>query len=140
VNAKLFAKTNLATSLIWGVWWPAMLWIAVLFGRAWCMVCPLEVVSNVSERLARASKFPQRPLRKWMASGAVIVGLYALIQMLVAGAYQSRAGLHVLVSDWPAGDGGADRAGLQRSRFLSRVLSGGKLGGCPSRPTFWRAR
>lgn len=90
VNAKLFAKTNLATLLIWGVWWPAMVWMAVLFGRAWCMVCPLELVSNVSERLARALRFPQRPLRKWMASGAVIVGLYALIQMLVAGAHINR--------------------------------------------------
>ena len=90
VNAKLFAKTNLATLLIWGVWWPAMVWIAVLFGRVWCMVCPLELVSNVSERVARALRLPQRPLRKWVASGAVIVGLYALIQMLVAGAHINR--------------------------------------------------
>ena len=90
VNAKLFAKTNLATLLIWGVWWPAMVWMAVLLGRAWCMVCPLELVSNVSERLARRLKFPQRPLRKWVASGTVIVGLYALIQMLVAGAHINR--------------------------------------------------
>lgn len=90
VNAKLFAKTNLATLLIWGVWWPAMVWIAVLLGRAWCMVCPLELVSNVSERLARALGFPQRPLRKWIASGSLIVGLYALIQMLVAGAHINR--------------------------------------------------
>lgn len=90
VNAKLFAKTNLATLLIWGVWWPAMVWMAVFFGRAWCMVCPLELVSNISERLARRLKLPQRPLRKWMASGAVIVGIYALIQMLVAGAHINR--------------------------------------------------
>lgn len=90
VNAKLFAKTHLATLLIWGVWWPAMVWMAVLFGRAWCMVCPLELVSNVSERLARGLKLPQRSLRKWIASGTVIVGLYALIQMLVAGAHINR--------------------------------------------------
>jgi polyferredoxin len=90
VNGKLFAKTNLATLLIWGVWWPAMVWMAVFFGRAWCMVCPLELVSNISERLARRLKLPQRPLRKWMASGAVIVVLYALIQMLVAGAHINR--------------------------------------------------
>lgn len=90
VNAKLFAKTNLATLLIWGVWWPAMVWMAVLLGRAWCMVCPLELVSNLSERLARALKLPQRPLRKWIASGGIIVGLYALIQMLVAGAHINR--------------------------------------------------
>jgi polyferredoxin len=90
VNAKLYAKTNLATLLIWGVWWPAMVWVAVLLGRAWCMVCPLELVSNVSERLARWLGLPQRPLRKWIASGTIIVGLYALIQMLVAGAHINR--------------------------------------------------
>jgi polyferredoxin len=85
VNAKLFAKTNLATLLIWGVWWPAMVWIAVLLGRAWCMVCPLELVSNVGERLARRLGLGQRPLRRWMAAGGLIFVLYALIQMFVLG-------------------------------------------------------
>ena len=42
VQDKLFAKTNLVTLLVWGLWWPAMVWTAVLFGRAWCAVCPLE--------------------------------------------------------------------------------------------------
>ena len=49
VNAKLYAKSNLATLLIWGIWWPGMVWTAVLFGRAWCMICPMELVSNLSE-------------------------------------------------------------------------------------------
>lgn len=90
VNAKLFAKTNLVTLLIWGLWWPAMVWMAVLLGRAWCMVCPLELVSNGSERLARMLKIRQRPLRKWIAAGSVIVILYAVIQLLVAGAHINR--------------------------------------------------
>ena len=89
-NPKLFAKTNLVTLLIWGVWWPTMIWVAVLLGRAWCMVCPLELVSNVSERLARRLGVRQRPLRPWVAAGAVIVALYALIQLLVAGAHINR--------------------------------------------------
>jgi polyferredoxin len=86
VNAKLFAKTNLVTLLVWGLWWPAMVWIAVLFGRVWCMVCPLELVSNVSERLGRRLGIRQRPLRRWLLSGVAIVSLYALIQLFVAGA------------------------------------------------------
>jgi polyferredoxin len=90
VNAKLYARTNLATLLIWGVWWPAMVWMAVLLGRAWCMVCPLELVSNLSERFARAIRLPQRPLQKWIVSGALILVLYALIQMLVIGANINR--------------------------------------------------
>lgn len=86
VNAKLYAKTNLVTLLIWGLWWPAMVWTAVLLGRAWCMVCPLELVSNVSERLGRRLGLPQRHVRKWLASGVVILLLYLAIQLLVAGA------------------------------------------------------
>ena len=90
VNAKLYAKSNLATLLIWGIWWPAMVWIAVLFGRVWCMVCPLELVSNLSERLVRRLGIRQLTLRRWATSGAVIVALYALLQFLVAGAHINR--------------------------------------------------
>jgi len=90
VNAKLFAKTNLVTLLVWGLWWPAMVWGAVLLGRVWCAVCPLELVANGSERLGRWLGVRQRPLPRWIAAGAVIVALYAVIQLLVAGAHINR--------------------------------------------------
>jgi hypothetical protein len=85
VDAKLFAKTNLVTLVIWGIWWPLMIWFAVSFGRVWCMICPLELVSNVTERFSRKLGVGQRTLTKWIRGGAVIVFLYALIQLLVAG-------------------------------------------------------
>ena len=44
VQSKQFAKTNIVNLLIWGLWWPAMVWMAVFFGRFWCAVCPLELV------------------------------------------------------------------------------------------------
>lgn len=90
INAKLFARSNLVTLLIWGLWWPAMVWLTVLFGRAWCTVCPLELVSNLSERLARRLGIPQLPLASWITSGAIIVALYGLLQFLVAGAQLHR--------------------------------------------------
>lgn len=89
-NAKLFAKSHLVTLLIWGLWWPAMVWIAVLLGRAWCMACPLELVSNGCERIGRRIGLPQQHVRKWLASGIVILALYAAIQLLVAGAQLHR--------------------------------------------------
>lgn len=85
VNDKLFAKTNIVTLIIWGIWWPLMVWFAVTMGRVWCMICPLELVSNVTERLSRKLGVKQKPLSKWLRSGAIIVFLYALIQLLVAG-------------------------------------------------------
>ena len=33
VNDKLYAKTNIVNLVIWGLWWPMMVWVAVLFGR-----------------------------------------------------------------------------------------------------------
>lgn len=85
VNAKLFAKSNLVTLMVWGLWWPVMVWTAVLFGRVWCMVCPLELVANVSERVGRMVHLPQRALPRWIAAGSIIVALYAVLQLLVAG-------------------------------------------------------
>lgn len=85
VNDKLFAKTNLVTLIIWGIWWPLMVWFAVTMGRVWCMICPLELVLNMTERLSRKLGVGQRTISKWIRGGAVIVFLYALIQLLVAG-------------------------------------------------------
>ena len=67
-----------------------MIWGAVLFGRVWCAVCPMELISNFSERLGRIIGIRQKPLSKWLSSGYLIVALYALIQLLVAGAHLHR--------------------------------------------------
>ena len=85
VASKLYAKTNLVNLLVWGVWWPVMIWVAVWFGRVWCAICPLELVSNVAERIARALGVKQRTIGRWLRSGVVILFAYATIQMLVAG-------------------------------------------------------
>ncbi len=85
VPGKLFAKTNLVTLIIWGLWWPAMVWTAVLFSRAWCAVCPLELVSSVAERLARRLGIGQRKLSRWLRAGGLIVAFYFILQFLVAG-------------------------------------------------------
>lgn len=85
VPGKLFAKTNLVTLIIWGLWWPAMVWTAVLLGRAWCAVCPLELVSNGTERLAKRLGIAQRKLGRWLRAGWLIVLAYFVLQFLVAG-------------------------------------------------------
>jgi polyferredoxin len=90
VSDKLYAKTNLVQLVIWGLWWPVMVFVAVLLGRVWCTVCPLELVANVAERTGRRLGIAQRPLAKWLQAGFLIVALYALIQMLVAGIHLHR--------------------------------------------------
>ncbi|MBI5402996.1 MAG: 4Fe-4S binding protein [Ignavibacteriae bacterium] len=87
---KLFAKSNLVTLIIWGIWWPLMIITAVFFGRLWCMVCPLELVSNLSERISKKIGVKQKSLPGWIQSGAIIVILYSLIQILVPGIHLHR--------------------------------------------------
>jgi len=99
-NDKLFAKCSIVTLTIWGLWWPAMVWIAVLLGRVWCMICPLELVANVSERLARRLGVKQHILGKRMRSGILILGLYALIQMLIAGVHLHRVPAYTSMFLW----------------------------------------
>jgi hypothetical protein len=90
VPSRTFARTNLVTLLVWGLWWPAMVWVAVLLGRAWCGICPLELVSNIAERLGRGLGLRQRRLPGWIAGGSIILILYLLTQMMVAGAQLHR--------------------------------------------------
>ena len=61
VPDKLYAKTHLVQLLIWGLWWPGMVWAAVVLGRVWCAVCPLEFAANVSGRVGRRLGIGQRP-------------------------------------------------------------------------------
>ncbi len=100
VNDKLYAKTNIVNLLIWGLWWPSIVWMSVLFGRFWCMVCPLELVANATERLARRLGVKQFVLGKWLRSGALILGIYALIQLLVAGIHLHRVPAYTSLFLW----------------------------------------
>ena len=100
VASKQYAKTNIVNLLIWGVWWPAMIWGAVFFGRSWCAVCPLELVSNVTERLGRRTGIKQRTLSRALYSGVVILFFYAVIQLLVAGAQLHRVPAYTSTFLW----------------------------------------
>jgi len=100
VQSKDFAKASLVTLLIWGLWWPAMVWFAVLFGRIWCAVCPLELVANVTERLGRRLNVKQRTLRGWLRRGFLILASYALIQMLVTGIELHRVPAYTSIFLW----------------------------------------
>ena len=90
VASKLYAKANIVNLLIWGIWWPAMVWMAVGFGRVWCAVCPLELVANGTERLGRKIRLPQMVLSRPFRSGVVILIIYGLVQMLVPGVHLHR--------------------------------------------------
>ena len=100
VNAKLYAKANLVNLLIWGLWWPAIVWVTVLFGRVWCAVCPMELVANFSERLGRNLGLRQWRLSGWLAKGSLVICFFALLQMLVPGIQIHRVPAYTSIFLW----------------------------------------
>ncbi|GAB61882.1 MAG: hypothetical protein DWB56_08250 [Candidatus Jettenia sp.] len=100
VNDKLYAKAHITNLMVWGLWWPSMVWGAVLFGRIWCMVCPPELVAQGTERLARILGVRQFVLGKWLRSGVLILGIYALIQLFIAGVHLHRVPAYTSLFLW----------------------------------------
>jgi polyferredoxin len=83
-------KTNLTTLVVWGVWWPGMIAVALAFGRAWCTVCPMELANRIGDAIARRVGWPRARLGKLLRAGWMIVILYLVLQLLVAGVSMHR--------------------------------------------------
>ncbi|MBF0316505.1 MAG: hypothetical protein HQK50_19570 [Oligoflexia bacterium] len=80
----LLRKTNLTTLVVWGIWWPCMIAIALFFGRAWCMICPMELINRVGDAIARKIGWPRAKLGALLRAGWMTVTLYFILQLLVA--------------------------------------------------------
>ncbi len=78
-------KTNLTTLAVWGLWWPGMIALAILGGRLWCTVCPMELVNRVGDAIARRVGWPRARLGRLVRAGWIVLALYLMLQLLVAG-------------------------------------------------------
>jgi hypothetical protein len=79
-NSRYLADTNWATYTVWVLWWPLVIVSSVLLGRAWCMVCPLELLSTLANRMGVSRRFPW-PRATFLPSVAflLVVGLGVLV-------------------------------------------------------------
>ena len=71
--AKWLRNTNLSNLLVWSYWWPMIIIAAILLGRMWCMVCPVELVAYLASRIGLRRKVPD-----FFKSGWVITIFYTL--------------------------------------------------------------
>lgn len=78
-------KTNLTTLVVWGLWWPGMIALAILAGKAWCAVCPMELASRAAHFAGRYLPWPRLAVSRWLRAGWLVVLAYVLLQILVAG-------------------------------------------------------
>ena len=80
--AKVLRNTNLPNMLVWAYWWPLVVLGAVLLGRVWCTVCPMELLTSLAARIGLRRKVP-----RFMKSGWAITIFYLLVVLV---------GLHTL--------------------------------------------
>jgi len=75
--AKILRNTNLSNLIVWSYWWPMIIVTAILFGRFWCSICPMELITSAIGKIGLRKK-PGVFLRsEW-----VITLLYAVILVL----------------------------------------------------------
>ena len=71
---KQLRNTNLGNLIVWSYWWPAIVFLAIFFGRIWCMVCPVELITTFFAKIGLKRKRPS-----WLLSGWAITVFYIII-------------------------------------------------------------
>jgi len=71
---KELRNTNLGNLIVWSYWWPAIVFLAIFFGRIWCMICPVEIITTFFAKIGLKRKRPA-----WLLSGWAITVFYILI-------------------------------------------------------------
>ncbi len=66
---------NIATLLMWTIWWAAIIFTFVFVGRVWCMMCPFGAIQDWIGRLISRNKDFPKPLRNVYLSSLIFFGL-----------------------------------------------------------------
>ena len=72
--AKILRNTNLSNLIVWSYWWPLIIVSALFFGRVWCSVCPMELITSFFGKIGLRKK-----PGKFLKSGWLITLFYAVI-------------------------------------------------------------
>ena len=72
--ALILRNTNLSNLIVWSYWWPLIIVTAILFGRFWCSICPMELITSFFGKIGLRKK-PNKLLK----SGWVIALFYTII-------------------------------------------------------------
>jgi len=75
--AKILRNTNLSSLLVWSYWWPIIIVTAIFFGRFWCSICPMELITSFFSKIG----FKRKPGR-FLKSGWLITILYGFILLV----------------------------------------------------------
>lgn len=74
--ASLIGK--LANVMVWGVWWPALIGMSVLFGRVWCALCPMSTGAEIVQRVGNKGLSPANRIKE-IGPAMALVGFAGII-------------------------------------------------------------
>ncbi|MBN2182635.1 MAG: 4Fe-4S binding protein [Sedimentisphaerales bacterium] len=77
VLAGWLRDTNLSNLIVWSYWWPIIIIAAIVFGRLWCTVCPVELITYWASRIGLRLKVPHL-----LKSGWIVTIFYTLIWII----------------------------------------------------------
>lgn len=67
---------NLATELVWKLWWPGLPFVMLLGGRIWCGVCPFGGVADTAGRMRKKQSSAPKLVRRagpWLGVASVFL-------------------------------------------------------------------
>lgn len=79
---KELRNTNLGNLIVWSYWWPLIIFLAIFFGRFWCMVCPVELITSVSAKIGLKKTRPKFVLSGWLITIFYLIILFVGIEIL----------------------------------------------------------
>lgn len=137
--AKVLRNTNLANLIVWSYWWPLIILSAILLGRVWCTVCPMELVTSLAARVGLKRKPPASLRSGWVMAGFYVLVLFVGIHGLAIHRVPFRMAIYMLVLF-----GTAVASGLlfSRNAFCAHICPVGYLLGLYARfaPMGWSVR
>ncbi|MBS3148670.1 4Fe-4S binding protein [Candidatus Woesearchaeota archaeon] len=72
---SLSYSRNPGSILAWTLWWPLVPLTFILFGRIWCVICPLPIIGDFVQKFIHPARRPGRFLVKygiWITDGIFI--------------------------------------------------------------------
>jgi NAD-dependent dihydropyrimidine dehydrogenase PreA subunit len=94
--AGILRNTNLASLIVWSLWWPLVIISASLMGRVWCQVCPMELVNSLFSRIGLKRRVPRFLASGWGVAVFYSVALLGFIRTFWAHRYPQRMSLFFL--------------------------------------------
>ena len=93
---KELKNTNLANLVVWSFWWPLIVLSAIFLGRAWCMVCPMELVTSMAAKVGMKKRPPAFLKSGWVITLFFAAILFVGIQMFEIHRVPFRMALYML--------------------------------------------